>query len=98
MEPEFLALLLQHGPPIKGLRYLRRIPGAIDYALDHLEMISTNCLTEPHETLLDTLQQVYVVYSIERTLEILSYFNCLKRVHIHDFVGEKLGKILFAIF
>lgn len=87
MEPEFLAILLKNGPPIKGLRYLRRIPGSIDESLTKLEMISTNCMTEAIETLLDKLTQVYIVYSIERTLDILSNFSYLKRVHIHDFVG-----------
>lgn len=89
MEPEFLAILLKNGPPIRGLRYLRRIPGSIDASLAKLEMISTNCLTEPIETLVDKLTQIYIVYSIERTLDILSHFSCLKRVHIHDFVGKR---------
>ncbi|XP_015783815.1 uncharacterized protein LOC107361492 [Tetranychus urticae] len=88
MDPETLGTIAKDNRNIKGIRYDRRIPGSIDDCLGDIEMLSTNCVAEAMAPLCSCLKQLYIRYSNERTLAIVSQHLHLERLHIHDFVGE----------
>lgn len=88
MDPETLGTIAKDNSNIIGIRYDRRIPGQIDDCLGGIEMISTNCIAEAMAPLCSNLKQLYIRYSNERTLAIVSQHEKLERLHIHDFVGK----------
>lgn len=88
MDPETLGTIAKDNRNIKGIRYDRRIPGSIDDCLGDIEMLSTNCVAEAMAPLCSCLKQLYIRYSNERTLAIVSQHLHLERLHIHDFVGN----------